>query len=119
MTLDQLPAVIVQHLDAVRSGDPLTMANGYHREARLIRPDATHAGLVAIRAYFASVPARLGSGRVEILTAHSIADGAVVTWRIDGGPADGTSGSDSYRVVDQGVEQLIMVQTVHLDTPDF
>jgi len=114
-----LPAVIASHLDAVRSGDPVAMADGYHPDAQLIRPDATHVGIDAIRAYFAGVPQRLGPGRVEFISARADFDGAVVVWRIDGGPVGGTSGSDEYRLEDRGGGPLIIEQTVRLDTPDF
>lgn len=92
--------VIARHVAAVRTGDPDGMAADYACDAVLVRPDRTHRGRSEIRAYFATVSCRLGDGRVQF--GDTTVSGSTVTirWRIDGGPAHGTCGTDTCKVVD-------------------
>lgn len=107
--------VVRRHIDAVRSGLPEAMARDYASDAVIQRPDATIAGREAIAAYFAEVPARLAGGRVAFGDVTASGAEVAFTWRIVGGPADGTSGTDRCRVAGG----LITHQVVALDTHDF
>lgn len=107
--------VVRHHLDAVRSGDPAAMAADYAEGAMIERPDATYRGRAAIREYFHTVPDRLGGGSVVFDEIEPRSDGAVVTWRIEGGPGDGSRGRDTLVVVDGA----ILRQRVELAGPDF
>jgi len=101
--------VVLDHLDSVRSGDPNAMAADYAATAVLERPDASWHGRDQIAAYFRTVPQRLGGGVVEFV--HLDRDSLQVQWRIVGGPGDGRSGSDHYRIEDG----MIAHQTVKLN----
>lgn len=107
--------VIAHHLDAVRTGDPDAMAADYAPDAVLVRPDGTHRGHAAILAYFRTVPDRLGGGQVAFGEATVAGVIASIPWRIDGGPADGTSGTDTCQVHDG----RITLQQVDLTSHDF
>jgi len=98
--------VVRRHLDAVLALDTQAMVADYAPDAVLARPDRVWCGPDAIRAYFTTVPERLGGGRVEF-TAVDEAQ-LEVRWRIVGGPGDGTCGRDRYVVRDG----LISRQTV-------
>jgi hypothetical protein len=88
--------VVRHHLEAVGLLDPLAMAADYAPDALLERPDRCWRGLAEIRAYFATVPARLAGGRVEFtgFDEHRLE----VRWTLVGGPADGLRGRDRYEV---------------------
>lgn len=91
------------------------MAADYAPEAVLDRGE-TYEGRAAIEAYFATVPDRLGDAEVVFSEPVVDADGSVtVPWRLAGGPADGTSGADTFTVVDG----MIVHQVVRLDGADF
>jgi len=101
--------VVLDHLDAVRSGDPDAMAADYAAAAVLERPDASFHGRDQIAAYFRTVPQRLVGGVVEFV--HVDRERLQVQWRIVGGPGDGRSGSDHYRIEDG----MIVHQSVKLN----
>ena len=109
------------HLAAVLTGDPVAMAADYATDAVLVRHEARYVGAAAIAGYFSSVPGRLGGGEVrfgEVRLGERTAeapDRVLVRWHIAGGPADGTSGLDTYTVAGG----LIVHQTVTLDEADF
>ena len=108
--------VVEDHLAAVLTGDPAAMAADYATDAVLVRRDAPYAGATVIAEYFTSVPGRLGGGEVCFGERTAEGDGSVsVRWRIAGGPADGTSGRDTFTVAGG----LIVHQTVALDDADF
>ena len=105
---------VIDHLDAVHTGDPEAMAADYTADAVLVR-DVVYMGRDAIAGYFATVPDRLGVGRVEFAEPR-LEDGLVtVTWKLVGGPGDGASGTDRFEVADG----MIARQTVTLDGGDF
>lgn len=92
------------------------MAADYATDAVLVRHDACYAGAAVIAEYFTSVPGRLGGGEVCFGERRDEGDDRVsVRWRIAGGPADGTSGRDTFSVAGG----LIVHQTVALDDADF
>jgi 3-oxoacyl-[acyl-carrier protein] reductase len=110
------PVSVVQaHLAAVERADLTGMSADYHLEAVLERPDGRFEGRAAIADYFTTVPARLGDGRVRFTGTEREGDRVTVRWRIDGGPADGTSGSDTFTVTDGWITH----QRVVLDRDDF
>ena len=108
--------VVEDHLAAVLTGDPMAMAADYAADAVLVRHEASYAGAAVIAEYFTSVPGRLGGGEVRFgertVERHNR---VAVRWRIAGGPADGTSGRDTFTVAGG----LIVHQTVALDAADF
>jgi uncharacterized protein (TIGR02246 family) len=108
-------AVVARHLDAVRGGDPAAMAADYAADAVIVRAGARITGRDAILAYFSGLPARLAGGRVEFGPLRRDGDRVAFSWRITGGPGDGTSGTDTCRV--RGGE--IVEQVVALDSEDF
>jgi uncharacterized protein (TIGR02246 family) len=112
---DAVGAVVRRHLDAVASGDPEAMAADYAPEALLERAGDRYEGREAIRRYFATVPDRLGGGRVEFERVRIDGSQVRFSWRIQGGPADGTAGTDTCTVVDG----WIVHQTVRLESEDF
>ena len=87
------------------------MAADYAEDAVLVRGERRYEGRSAIRAYFASLPSRLGDGVVTF--PHVQTDGERVTfrWRVAGGPAHGAAGTDVCMVSDG----LIVEQRVHQD----
>ncbi len=108
--------VVEDHLAAVLTGDPAAMAADYAADAVLVRHAASYAGAAVIAEYFTSVPGRLGGGEVCFGERTTESGGRVsVRWRIAGGPADGTSGRDTFTVAGG----LIIHQTVALDDADF
>ncbi len=105
---------VQDHLDAVHTGDPEAMAADYAADAVLVR-DVTYQGRDDIAGYFATVPDRLGVGRV-VFAEPRLEDGLVaVAWELVGGPGDGASGTDRFEVANG----LIVRQTVTLDGGDF
>ena len=109
-------SVVRRHLAAIVAGDLTGMSADYTLDAVLERPGGRYNGREAIAGYFATVGSRLGGGRVVPDEPVGDDDGRVVVrWRITGGQADGTSGSDDY-VVSGG---WITAQSVTLDTADF
>lgn len=109
------PLIAVRdHLNAVHTGDPEAMAADYAGDAVLVR-DVSYQGRDAIAAYFATVPDRLGDGRVEFAEPQLDGGLVAVAWKLVGGPGDGASGTDRFEVADG----LIMRQTVTLDGGDF
>ncbi len=107
-------SVARRHLGAVEAGDPEAMAADYAADAVIERAGETHRGQAAIAAYFATVPARLGQGRV-VFDDLSI-DGSTATfrWHLAGTPV-AASGTDVCTIIDG----LIVHQVVHLDSTDF
>ncbi len=109
------PVTVVQdHLAAVHLGDPEAMAADYADNAVLER-DVTYEGREAIAGYFATVPERLGDGRVEFAPPRWEDEWVSVAWKLVGGPGTGTSGTDRFEVVDG----VIVRQTVTLNAGDF
>lgn len=105
---------VLDHLDAVHTGDAEAMAADYADNAVLMRETA-YQGRDAIADYFVTVPERLGDGRVEFADPRT-EDGLVaVAWKLVGGPGDGASGTDRFEVADG----MIVRQTVTLDDGDF
>lgn len=113
--MSDVMAVAVTHMAAVRSGDPEAMAGDYADDAVLIRGDDRYGGRDVIRAYFSTVPQRLGDGVVEFGEPEVDGDRVVLPWRINGGPADGTSGRDTFTI--RGGR--IVEQVVRLADADF
>ena len=108
--------VVEDHLAAVLTGDPVAMAADYGADAVLVRHDSSYVGATVIAEYFTSVPVRLAGGEVVFGERSDHGGGRVsVRWRLAGGPADGTSGRDTFTVVDG----FIVHQTVALDDADF
>ncbi|MDE0653129.1 MAG: nuclear transport factor 2 family protein [bacterium] len=108
--------VVEDHLAAVLTGDPAAMAADYAPDAVLVRHDASYEGAVVIGEYFTSVPARLGSGRVQFGERRDEGEDRIsVRWHIAGGPGDGTAGRDTFTVTGG----FIVHQTVALDDADF
>ncbi len=90
------------------------MAADYADDAVLVR-EVTYRGRDVITGYFATVPQRLGDGRV-VFDEPRLEGGLVaVGWKLVGGPGDGTSGIDRFEVAGG----LIVRQTVTLDGKDF
>ena len=106
--------VVEDHLAAVHSGDPESMAADYAVDAVLVR-DVTYHGRDAITHYFTTVPERLGGGRVEFAEPRMEGGQVAVSWTLVGGPGDGTSGTDRFDVANG----MIVRQTVALDGGDF
>ena len=112
-------AVVRAHVAAVQCGDPQLMAADYAPGARITRGST----VVDPQSYFLTVVQRLGASRLVVLSLELAiatpvaAAGHVVTmcWRLDGGQAHGTSGTDTLQV--QG--DRIVGQQVELHTPDF
>ena len=108
--------VVEDHLAAVLTGDPVAMAADYGTDAVLVRHDSSYVGAAVIAEYFTSVPTRLAGSEVVFGERSDHGDGRVsVRWRLAGGTADGTSGRDTFTVVDG----FIVHQTVALDDADF
>lgn len=107
-------AVVRDHLAAVHSGDPEAMAADYAEDAVLVR-DVPYRGRDAIADYFATVPERLGDGRVKFAEPRTEGALVAVAWTLVGGPGDGTSGIDRFEVADGAIVR----QTVTLDGGDF
>ena len=99
---------------AVHTGDPEAMAADYTTDALLVR-DVDYEGREAIAGYFATVPDRLGDGRVSFAEPRLEGGLVAVAWTLVGGPGDGTSGTDRFEVADG----VIIRQTVTLDGRDF
>ena len=105
---------VKDHLAAVHTGVPEAMAADYAPDAVLVR-EVTYQGRDAIADYFTTVPQRLGSGRVEFAQPLMEGELVAVSWTLKGGPGDGTSGTDRFKVTDG----LIVRQTVTLNGKDF
>lgn len=106
--------VVRDHLAAVHSGDPEAMAADYAEDAVLVR-DVSYRGRDAIAGYFATVPERLGDGRVEFAEPRMEGGQVAVSWTLVDGPGNGTSGTDRFEVADGAIVR----QTVTLDGGDF
>lgn len=112
-------AVVRAHVAAVQCGDPVLMAADYARGARITRGTT----VVDPQSYFPTVVQRLGGSRLVVESLELAADppdGAVarvvtMRWRLEGGQAHGTSGTDTLHV--QG--DRITAQQVQLHTADF
>ena len=107
--------IAVEHIQAVVNGDPIAMAANYAPDATLIRPQATFTGLVEIKAYFTTVPQRLGKGQVIFEEIRMSGPNIKLKWRIEDGPADGVSGVDEMEILG---EQSVS-QRVSIDSSDF
>lgn len=107
--------VVARHVAAVAGGDPAAMAADYAPGAVLLRGDDRYEGQPAIRRYFDGLARRLAGGTVQF--GEPVADGDVVrfSWRIAGGPAGGTAGTDTCVVRDGAIVE----QRVALDGADF
>lgn len=91
------------------------MAADYAADAVLDRGE-TYEGRAAIEAYFTTVPERLAGAEVTFSEPVVNGDGTVtVPWRLVGGPADGTSGADTFTVA----HGAITGQVVRLAGDDF
>lgn len=107
---------VARHIEAVRRGDdPAAMAADYAPDAVVVRGAERIAGHDAIRAYFARLPERLAGGRVVFDRLRRDGERVTFSWRIAGGPGDGTTGTDTC-VVRAG---RIVEQLVTLDGTDF
>ncbi len=112
-------AVVRAHVAAVHCGDPQLMAADYGQGARITRGST----VVDPHSYFLTVVQRLGASRLVVESLELAAPdpigamGRVVTmrWRLDGGQAHGTCGTDTLHV--QG--DRIVAQQVQLHTADF
>ena len=104
---------MLAHLDAVRSGDPIAMARDYAVDAMLKRPGTRYRGRDEIAAYFLTVGQRLAGGKVKFVNVDT--ERMQVAWRIVGGPADGSCGTDHYTIR----EGHIVQQSVELGQRDF
>ena len=112
-------AVVRAHVAAVHCGDPQLMAADYGQGARITRGST----VVDPHSYFLTVVQRLGASRLVVESLELAAPdpvgawGRVVTmrWRLEGGQAHGTSGTDTLHV--QG--DRIVAQQVQLHTADF
>ena len=111
-----IPESLRAHMAAVERCDPTAMAADYTPDAIIERPQQRIDGRAAICEYFLGVPSRLGGGtvRFDSVDLHS-EDSATFHWRIEGGPGDGSSGSDTVQLRDG----LISHQQVRLNTKDF
>ena len=108
--------VVLRHLDAVATRDPVTMTSDYALDAVLARPNADHTGWCEIVDYFETVPVRLKNrevvfGEVEA-TDHRVAG---VAWEITGAEGRVVSGRDEFVVT----EGRITHQRTTLDGDDF
>lgn len=114
--MGHVPPSLSAHMAAVECGDPMAMAADYTLDAVIERPGQCIHGHAAICQYFMGVPGRLGGGtvRFDSVDVHS-EDSATFHWRIEGGPGDGSSGSDTVQLRDG----LISHQQVCLHTRDF
>ena len=109
-------AVVLKHLSAVGTRDPVAMASDYALDAVLARPDAQHTGWSEIADYFETVPARLKDrelvfGDIEA-TDHQHAE---VAWEITGAEGRVASGRDEFIVTEGRITQ----QRTSLDSDDF
>ena len=109
--------VVARHLEAVRSGDVVSMAADYAIDAVLVRGQDTYEGWGAIADYFDGVPERLGGRTVTFEDGTLAPNGTVRTqWSIADDPASaGATGVDTF-VVSDG---RIVHQTVQLFSDDF
>ena len=109
-------AVVLQHLSAVATRDPVAMASDYALDAVLARPDALHTGWTEIADYFETVPARLKNrelvfGDIEATDQQH----AEVAWQITGAEGRVASGRDEFVVTEGQITQ----QRTSLDSDDF
>lgn len=109
--------VVSRHLAAVERRDPVAMAADYAPEAVLTRAGEKHHGVAAIRAYFDSVPERLGAATLTLGPPVDDGDGVVtVGWAIDDETGSSVAaGTDRYRI-EAG---WIVSQNVELTGADF
>jgi ketosteroid isomerase-like protein len=106
--------VALDHMEAVRSGDPVAMAADYAPEAVLERAGAVFEGHAAIEAYFETLPSRLGPAKVVFDELSVVGETATFRWHLEGCkiPASGTD----VCTIERG---SIVHQVVHLETHDF
>ena len=108
--------VVLQHLDAVATRDPVAITSDYALDAVLARPNAHHTGWSEIADYFETVPARLKDrelafGDVKATDQHH----AEVAWEITGAEGRVASGRDEFVVTEGRITQ----QRTWLDSDDF
>jgi len=108
--------VVLRHLSAVATRDPVAMASDYALDAVLARPDAHHTGWSEIADYFETVPARLKDRELVFgdvkTTDHQHAE---VAWEITGADGRMASGRDEFVVTEGRITQ----QRTLLDSDDF
>ena len=108
--------VVIQHLDAVATRDPVAITSDYALDAVLARPDAHHTGWSEIADYFETVPARLKDrelafGDIEATDQQH----AEVAWEVEGTEGRVASGRDEFVVTEGRITQ----QRTWLDSDDF
>jgi len=108
--------VVLQHLDAVATRDPVAMTSDYTWDAVLARRYTHHTGWSDIADYFETVPARLKDrelafGDVKATDQHH----AEVAWEITGAEGRVASGRDEFVVAEGRITQ----QRTWLDSDDF
>jgi len=106
--------VALDHMEAVRSGDPVAMAADYAPKAVLERGGDVFEGHAAIEAYFETLRSRLDSATVVFDELSVVGETATFRWHLEGSniPASGT---DVCRI-EQG---NIVHQVVHIAMHDF
>ena len=108
--------VVLQHLSAVATRDPVAMTSDYALDAVLARPDAQHTGWFEIADYFETVPTRLIDRELVIsevkATDHHRAE---VGWEITGAEGRVASGRDEFVVTEGRITQ----QRTSLESDDF
>ena len=108
--------VVLQHLSAVATRDPVAMTSDYALDAVLTRPDAQHTGWSEIANYFETVSTRLMDRELVIsevkATDHHRAE---VAWEITGAEGRVTSGRDEFVVTEGRITQ----QRTSLESDDF
>jgi len=108
--------VVSRHLRAVGARDQVAMAADYSLEAVLERGGDVYRGWGEIADYFATVPQRLGEGRLTLSSAQAAGTAeATVEWTIDASDGSSVRGHDHY-VVQRG---RIIYQQVTLLGNDF
>lgn len=114
MTTSSALTVVERHLSAVDHMDLSGMVADYSSDAVLDRPGGPYTGRSSIEAYLATVPERLGAGRIRTSAVRQVDDQTIrVRWSIDGGPSDGTRGVDIYTVADGTIVHHRVVVDAH------
>ena len=112
-------AVVQAHIAAVHSGDPVLMAADYANSARIARG----ADIEVPAQYFPRAVQRLGTSRLQVhaldrSTRPDTPPGCsivIMQWELQGGPGDGTRGTDTFTIRGDRIED----QQVVLHTPDY
>lgn len=112
-------AVVRAHVAAVHCGDAQLMAADYAVGARITRGHT----VVEPHSYFQTVVQRLGASRLVVESmelevgtdAGALGHRVTMRWRLVGGQADGTRGTDTLHVK----ADRIVAQQVRLHTADF